>query len=833
MPFNKEIEDFAQAFSSGYSMTQSKEEREAERLKNEYSAGLVEQQGYDVSQRPILEERAAKKFELDVGTGETQLAKAKEDLATAQELNTPEMKAARKAIAEAEALKAKSDAAISAFNASPDNLQLKQDADRAALEASNAARDASKLAGDVSREELRRGKILTDEEQLKLNELQRQDKLHQGLLDGLQRPLPAANQPRVIGGGTQPVPEEAVPTAPTAPTGPAPFVYEPPASSAVGPVNTGHGATFPGVGATRGVSLEVPQGPSEAAVPTEENPGAAPDMVSDIFAGGAERKPIEQMQVADDSSAVETEAGPQKPISLMQVEDDSTAPPVRQQVLDHVASGGGEKMPNGKRVLDVAGKEAVKDGLQQVIRDHGLDQDQAVDTPETEGKYSGYLGGSRAASPDTVKMAEDTVEEQAGETLSQNEKTYYTLGTTWLYHNGIGDADGAKNAAASLLQHYQMVFSQYASVAQAASSNGDIDGAMEASVRAYANVPTGDELHLSWTKDHKHIIATTTNMDGVTTQKQLMTPEEMGAYVMNVNPSSFVSLIAQAAGREDKDIKAAGSFAEAASGELGVDVTGWTTAQINAYRQSKTDKAKDATEAKGKALTPEQRNQVVGSVSAAFEAVADNALRNGEGDLAEKLTGNSDLMMNIRPITEQIAMDNPELRPELAVSAVVKMIDQAPTSASIDGDKITIKVEGTPAFSMDKDLYYRLADVRSKFAAPEDVTQDQYNQQLSDLRRTPEFGLGSDLRPYDPNRNQDNIVEELTPPTRYQPSADHKVTRPSEAVSTEMPAPWIRQHPAVGGGAVVVPQWLLHPAVRPKKAIEKSTSSRPRDRDAR
>ena len=731
MPFNRELEDFAQAFSSGYGMTKSKEEREADQLaleKSRFEVGrlptLAEQQDaqaaanlagqqtqnkigeFDLSRRPIEAGQADQSFQVNLDKAKADLDKAKSDAALSKESMTPENVAARAKIVKATTLEAEAKAAVAAHEASPDNLALKDAAQRATIAATDASTAASLAAAETSRLAGEGTKVETDIKRLALKEAQHKDK-KRTLYDNITRkPLPAENQPRVIGGGAQPAPEEAVTTAPA---GPAPFVYEPPASSAGGPVNTGNGATFPGTGAgaTRGAALPAEAAPAPAEAVPEET---APDMVSDIFSGGVERKPV----------------------GLMQVEDDSTAP-VRQRVLDHVANGGGEKMPNGKRVLDVAGKEAVKDGLQQVIRDHGLDQDQAVDTPETENQQRGYLGGSRAASPETVDMFEQTIQEQAGEELSQNELTYYSLASEWLYYNSMGEPEAATAAAASLLQHYQRAFSQYASVAQAASSNGDIDGAMEASVRAYANVPTGDELHLSWTKDKKHIIATITDMDGVTTQKQLMTPEEMGAYAMNVNPSSFVTLIAQAAGREEKETKASGSFAEAVSGELGVDVTGWTTPQINAYRQSLTDKAKTAAAAEaggkksgsdiapsGELKTSPIDDETITRKEEAVAAAFTNYLGKHDASWLPHLASEEKQRIideELAPMTTTIALQNTGkgLTTQNVVQIVTELTKNRPVKwREIDDNTYGVTAKNQPEIKIGKDQFDALTILRGQ-----------------------------------------------------------------------------------------------------------------------
>jgi hypothetical protein len=581
-PFNRELEDFAQAFSSGYSMSKSPQEREAERLQLESARFANERAPILAGQEDTLFglEVEAKKGALtdaEAARERAKIVQAHDDAAweldqqiRKNEISKQEYDAKRKVLDDAQddqlhglaVRKGTAEASQAEYLTSGPVRERAERIDEANISQSETITEGQRIKNEAER--------------LGLKKLQNEATLWDSAINTVnsrKAAIPAVNQSRVIA-------DPNAPSAEAVPEGPAPFVLRKPVPT-VGPVIGGAPAAGGGlsVGAT-------PQGPG-LGPRAEEGAVEAPPVPANSPLGsgtslGTFNPPLSDGELAPEPVPPPTAPTPTPPAPPATPPTEAVATrgagapalPVtedarisyedpKQRVIDNIVNGRPNQTPGGKSNMKAGAREAVKDGLGLLMQEHGMNDDYAVGTPEADNQKLGFLTGARAADPPVVKMVEDTIEEQVGEELSQNEKTYYTLATGWIYYNGIGDADAAKRYAASTLAHYQKAFSQYTAVMQAAASSGDIDGTMEAAVRAYANVPTGDELHLSWTKDKKHIIATVTDMDGKTTQKQLMTPEEMGAFAMNVDPSSFTTFIAQAAGRDKEEGQLSPAFVKA------------------------------------------------------------------------------------------------------------------------------------------------------------------------------------------------------------------------------------------------------------------------------
>jgi hypothetical protein len=400
------------------------------------------------------------------------------------------------------------------------------------------------------------------------------------------------------------------------------------------------------------------------------------------------------MQAVDDTGVV----------SLTGQEAPAAPSDDRQQAIDYFRNGSGNTLPNGKHVIDVAGKEAVKDGLSGMAEQHGLNGDSAaVDTPETDEQARGFLTGASAASPSTVAMMEQTVQEQSGEEeMSQNELTYSTLATGWLWNNALGEPEEAKKYAQALMSHYQMVFGQYVAMAHASAEAGNHEHTATALERAYANVPTNDELTIRPTKDGKHFIAKITDANGKVTEQQLMTPEEMGAYALDIDPSSFVSLIAQAAGREDRTIS------QAAADKMGMpNAAGLTVDQVRIMQ---------AEQEHGKHSLSDQL-----SVAPAIND-AITTFKEEHSEQAKKLhfdDPKQSPLEDIRPIAKHIVLDN-GTDPERALRAVINLIANGPDSAPEDlpDGNLKIHMKGFDPFDISADDYMVLTANRRKYGVP-------------------------------------------------------------------------------------------------------------------
>lgn len=196
--------------------------------------------------------------------------------------------------------------------------------------------------------------------------------------------------------------------------------------------------------------------------------------------------------------------------------------------------------------------EAVLDGMRYSLQEIGLDQGAAVTDPDRAAKMSAYLKGAGAAPKSIIDQAYDTVDPK--KELPESERTMAALGMVYDHYIKRGEPDKAKAAAASIVQYQRKLFQQYSAVAKAAISNGDMDGATKAAVRAYSSVPDGQEMTVKKTDDGRYAVEIKDEATGKVISKPVFTPQEIGAWAMKVNPGSFDEFIMDAAGQRKQPV---------------------------------------------------------------------------------------------------------------------------------------------------------------------------------------------------------------------------------------------------------------------------------------
>ena len=500
-----------------------------------------------------------------------------------------------------------------------------------------------------------------------------------------------------------------------------------------------------------------------------------------------------------------------------------------------------EMFPSGS--VHKSARDAAKAGLEYAIDSYGLNMDYAVGTPESDQAAEAFVSGEGAAEPEQVEFAEDVVQEiaaEAGFVINDSELPMYTLAAVYEAYIGVGKPEEAKKAASAVVQHYQKLFAQYGAIAKAAASQGDIDGAVEAAARAYAQVPDGYDVAFNNTGDGRYEVVMTNQETGEITNRALLTPEEIGGLAMEINPGNFVQFMAQAAGMEaDKEL-ITGAEAEA----MGVpEYEGLSTAKAGIAQRAATERrlAGTTTETddtgavtvtsggkatgKPKVLTPEQAGQVNIQVEEGLTRwaqgnmspdgnptpLSDMVMRSvGEGGGAA-LSEEGNIMQDVVPIANQIAKDNyGRVEPDLVAEGVMRMVDQHPVAAKVlpDDQTIEVKLEGIPAFTVNKELYYTLSAIRTQRDVEAGATGSA--RQRGELNVGPLDGF---VPTYDPTRNP--MVQAFTPA----PGA--------EAVPTTPARPIVQAHPAVGG-PVEIPDILLHESVRTGEARRSSPYVKPK-----
>lgn len=265
--------------------------------------------------------------------------------------------------------------------------------------------------------------------------------------------------------------------------------------------------------------------------------------------------------------------------------------------------------------------EAVMEGVNFALQEAGLAKGAAVQDPDRAAKMSAYLRGAGAAPQSLINQAYDAVDPD--HKLPEGERTMAALASVYDYYLNKNEPEKAKAAASSIIQYQRRLAGTYASIAQAAAEGGDIDKALEASVRAYAAVPDGKGLNAKKLENGSYALEFTDEATGKVTSKTVATPQQIGAWAMNVTPSTYDNLIMEAAGmRAEKSDKPSDEFQTLAAGldtgkmPTNKEMAGLTLEEQKELRirmdSAKSDKAAAAKEASGgdvKPLTYEQKDK--------------------------------------------------------------------------------------------------------------------------------------------------------------------------------------------------------------------------------
>jgi len=689
MAFNQELDDFASGFSKGYDMVQSKEEKENERLRNEYLAGSVEAQQAEAGRRPTRWAQEDAAFKLQQQTGQVGLESAQERLITEKRANEPSRVAVDDAIQ-----KAKLEAAQLEQKVNQLTYELASDPDNIALQkrTKEAVADAADLDVQIKQLTLR-------QEELKTKDAESFDKMFAPLRKAIEQ---QANP------GTQPL-NEAVPAGPV--------TFEPPAAPEVDiPLDDREGDT----------SADKAPGPS--AVPA----GTDQPLASAVPAG------------TDQPLAYTAEAPPRERFGQFPVEMEGSDMTDAQKAIENLLNGNLTSSKDKKNAVIDASKEATKVGLEYMAEQNGLNQDHAVDTPEVEQQQESFLTGAKGADPEAGQMVMDMVNQAAGGGLTLDEQATYALGLGYLWHLAKGDPEAAAKYAGSMVGFNQRMASQYAVFGQAADANGDVSAADEAIMRAYAHVTNGEKLHVTPTEDGRFMATITDMKTGKVRHEQIMSPEERGAMVMGVGADSYVKLISQAAGIPDKTIsdEAAillGLTKGIKDPEMAIKLFGnLTTQEFNSLTMSEKAANQGAAAAGEAAAKRQEARQVkptdmddidTGITTAMAELTDKNP--DAFGKAGETFANQEELMAagDVADYSDQVRfvatdlMTNPENYGKLGAKEAVRiartLAEKRPDNIEVDragqGDPIIrIYVKGHPAgLAMDRQHYNDIGLVRN------------------------------------------------------------------------------------------------------------------------
>lgn len=649
MPFNRELEDFAGSFAKGYSMIRSPEEREADRTRNEFNKGLLEQQQYEKTRRPFEERKE------DIGLRSSEI-----DLSAREYENSEKRRAVKEAAEEAALAHTEAETARLRAAADPENWELDQEAKRLDNESKRIANKAAKFEQSLDDVFMKGWESITDAP------------------------------------GSAPL-GTAVPTE-TEPTGNE-DVMEPVA-----------------------VPTEDDKGDTGRAVPYTSN---------------------------DQPTGSEGLAGTRLNRAQTAIEDwrRGIDPNIR-DLPDPSAEG---ISPEDKAATEtIITHDAAKQGMKYLAELSGLNQESAVDTPEIEQQQTDFLTNVNAASPETVEMVKDTVQEREGRQMSENEKNRKGLAYGYKFYMDHGRPDKATRFAAGMMGHFQMMAGRYGSFAQAAADAGDPDAAAEAIMRAYDYIPSGNILKIT-KKGDDFVAEIQPEGGGKPISQQIMSPEELMSAAMNITPSSFIPLMQQSLGIERKTV----SEAFAKDFPQYKDYTTGEVERAESIKRREAGGGRYSTKAGGKAeptgtetpgIDPKERPQVEADLESALDKFETDAVEMG----IENVYGDKDERTEqvvpgkapgyyrdeVKRGAFEIIARNTDIMYSDAVEASRRMVETRPQRVeNLKNNQVRIQFDELPPMVMNKEVYRSMSNLRNLITNPEGLTQGELSPQEADARQ--------------------------------------------------------------------------------------------------
>ena len=261
--------------------------------------------------------------------------------------------------------------------------------------------------------------------------------------------------------------------------------------------------------------------------------------------------------------------------------------------------------------------------------------------PARQRAVRGYAQGAGAAPMDDMIQVYRKIDPK-GE-MGESERNLHALQAVWSFKQNQGDAEGAARAAFQMLQTYKVASSRYAALAAAAMKGGHVDEGMKLAMKAYANVPDGNDMKLYRGKDGS-IGWEAKDKDGNPIAGGIATPDEIGTAAARLaTPGGFENhLVQMNSGAKIRGGTAGGAAggkkaeAEEVEGEAG---GGFKTSKPSEYKelkQEQVDKSVDDWHAamqadpksKGQKLEPKE---LAATKNMLFHLRANNQITDDEG----------------------------------------------------------------------------------------------------------------------------------------------------------------------------------------------------------
>jgi acyl-CoA-binding protein len=257
-------------------------------------------------------------------------------------------------------------------------------------------------------------------------------------------------------------------------------------------------------------------------------------------------------------------------------DDDRFLPqPVEPAIPDDEGPDGDQLPPNAQPTsgmsdiagLFQAGHKAVKDGLMSLTQRFNMNKRSAVPDPNAGGSMRAYLSGEGSAPRSDMAQVMQAVDPEGK--MSESERNLAALGAVYNFY-AVRDPAKAQQAAGSMIQYMRTASARYASIAAAHAEAGDIDGTVNNMLRAYANIPNGQDVKFQKNPDGSYAYSFT-DESGKVVNKGVASPQQIASMAMRMTPGEFDKWILTAAGQRAPQAEGPSKAYTASMGKLGPD----------------------------------------------------------------------------------------------------------------------------------------------------------------------------------------------------------------------------------------------------------------------
>lgn len=200
--------------------------------------------------------------------------------------------------------------------------------------------------------------------------------------------------------------------------------------------------------------------------------------------------------------------------------------------------------------------DAVKAGYRYGARTAGLGQG-GIRTLAQKRAAQAYAQGMGGLNPHELAFMKHAVDPDGKMTESQ--RNMAAIGAAYQFYANRGEGEKAEKIAFQMLQSYRNAAQRYAALAAHAAETGNMDLATTAALKAYAQVPDGRAMQLTYDKDNGRLVYHYTDEYGKTISKGIATPQELAASSMGLATGGFDKAILSAAGAREATTEKTGT----------------------------------------------------------------------------------------------------------------------------------------------------------------------------------------------------------------------------------------------------------------------------------